>query len=501
MAIRTQEVLKSEKKYRYLFENNPMPMWIVDYYYNFLDVNLAAIESYGYSHEEFLSMTALDIRPDIDKKGFSKNYNKFAYKNHSSGIYQHVKKDGTVISVDIKVDSIMYNDISARLVLANDVTDRLKAEARIEQSESALKTAQAIAHLGSWDLDFATGKSVWSDECCRIYGLAVGKNDQSFDTWKSFIHPEDLSCVMKTISEGESKKSISSFTHRIIRKDGTIRYLFQDARYKINNENDIIGIYGITHDITERHLAELEKERLTADLLRRNKELEQFAYIISHNLRAPVANITGFAEELGSDSYSDEEKSLFLNELTSSVKNLDQVIIDLNDIMHSKQEINITKEKIFFSDTVQSIKASVIHLINKEKVEIITDFSDIEMITTVKSYIHSIFQNLIINSIKYKQPGKPPVIEINSEKKNGKIILLFKDNGRGINLERNGKSVFGLYKRFHKGIEGKGMGLYMVKSQVESLGGNIKIQSVPDEGTVFEIELPIINELEFSKVV
>ena len=500
IASRTQELLKSEKKYRYLFENNPMPMWIVDYYYNFLDVNLSAIESYGYSREEFLSMTSIDIRADSDKENISKIYNKFVYKNHSAGIYRHVKKDGTVISVEIKVDNIVFNDVSARLVLANDVTERLITEERMKLNEATLNAAQAIAHLGSWEINFASGDGLWSNECCRIYGLPVEDNMHTFESWKSFIHPDDVGNVMKTVSKGEASKNISSFSHRIIRKDGNIRFLLQDPRYKQNKVGELTGIYGITHDITERHIAEVEKEKLTADILRRNKELEQFAYIISHNLRAPVANIIGFADELRIEGNTDEENSMYISELSASVNKLDEVIIDLNDILNSKQEINEAKEVISLTELVVAIRTSIMNLISKEDVEIITDFKELEIISSVRSYIHSIFQNLITNSIKYKQPGKRPVIEISSMKKNGKIILTFKDNGSGIDLNRNAKNVFGLYKRFHKGIEGKGMGLYMVKSQIESLGGTIKIESAPNEGTTFVIELPY-TEVEFSKVI
>ncbi|HYV94396.1 MAG TPA: ATP-binding protein [Chitinophagales bacterium] len=107
----------------------------------------------------------------------------------------------------------------------------------------------------------------------------------------------------------------------------------------------------------------------------------------------------------------------------------------------------------------------------------------------MKNYLHSIFYNLISNSLIYRKHDIPPVIKIKSHKLKDTIELLFKDNGMGIDLEKNGNQVFGLYKRFHsKNTDGKGMGLYMVKTQVEALGGKISIESEVNKGTTFKIE-------------
>ena len=100
---------------------------------------------------------------------------------------------------------------------------------------------------------------------------------------------------------------------------------------------------------------------------------------------------------------------------------------------------------------------------------------------------YSIFYNLISNSVKYRRPKIGTIIEIKSHLVNNQIELTFSDNGMGIDLSRNGDQVFGLYKRFHTHIEGKGMGLFMVKTQVENLGGAISINSKPNEGTIFKI--------------
>jgi PAS domain S-box-containing protein len=257
------------------------------------------------------------------------------------------------------------------------------------------------------------------------------------------------------------------------------------------------GISVYFKDVTESKEWEIQLQNLnkslenyTKELLVSNKNLEQFSYIVSHNLRTPVANILGLSQILKEESLPEDQKEFVIEELGAAVEALDEVIMDLNLILKKKQEINESKEKVLFSRLVTKVKNSISHVMEAEQVEIITDFSEVDEYLTIKSYLHSIFYNLIVNSIKYRYPGRKPVITITSRRVDGKIILSFEDNGSGIDLEKKGDQLFGLYKRFHTNIEGKGMGLFMVKTQVEVLGGKIIVRSQPDYGTIFELEFP-----------
>ncbi len=174
----------------------------------------------------------------------------------------------------------------------------------------------------------------------------------------------------------------------------------------------------------------------------------------------------------------------------SAVDQLDDIIKDLHKILQAKSEIIDSKESVYFQELVSAIKVSLHHIIQKENVTIITDFTAIDKIEIVRSYIYSIFQNLISNSIKYRQADIETIIKITTEEDKDHVRILFKDNGLGINLKENGDNLFGLYKRFHPHIEGKGLGLFMVKTQIEVLGGKISVESEPNVGTIFTIELP-----------
>jgi PAS domain S-box-containing protein len=248
-----------------------------------------------------------------------------------------------------------------------------------------------------------------------------------------------------------------------------------------------IGISAV--DITERVKAAEEKEKFTRDLLHRNKDLEQFSYMVSHNLRAPVANIIGFSKMLSESKYDEENRTVFIEQIKISAGLLDEAIRDLNKILQVKSELRFKKEEVQFSSLVETIKTSLQNIIEKEKTAIITDFKEAKSVMSDRAYLYSIFLNLITNSIKYHQPGKPARIEISTQNEGDSLLIRFKDNGIGINLKKYRKKVFGVYERFHPEIEGKGLGLFMVKTQVQILGGDIHLESEVNKGSQFIIKL------------
>ncbi|MDB5141051.1 MAG: domain S-box protein [Mucilaginibacter sp.] len=256
-------------------------------------------------------------------------------------------------------------------------------------------------------------------------------------------------------------------------------------------KNQTIGLCCSATNITSEKLAELERIRISSDLVQRNNDLEQFAYFVSHNLRAPLANVISLSGMLKETNISPNEKIELEKYLFQSIAKLDDIVHDINQILQIRRNISETKENVIFSELVNHVLNDFSMLIERENINIITDFSGAGSAFTIKSYLYSIFYNLISNSIKYRQTEVPLVIEINTSIKDKTLVINFKDNARGIDLSIRRDEVFGLYKRFHTDTEGKGIGLYMVKNQVEALGGNISVDSRPNIGSTFSVELPI----------
>ena len=309
--------------------------------------------------------------------------------------------------------------------------------------------------------------------------------------------PEKLSPALQPDGSDSRLKAMELIQAAVNGKKPVFEWLAIDAEGKeffceirlarLSQINDNYLIVNII-DITERKNSEMLREKMTLDLMQRNKGLEQFMYIVSHNLRAPVANILGISSLMHHEKESLQLETELIEALDVSVKRLDNVIIDLNQVLQLKQEISEKRELISFTALVEDIKISIADTIAIENVNFIYDFSESDTFFTLKTYMYSVFYNLILNSIKYRQPDINPVIEIKSTKLKNKIILTFSDNGLGIDLAKKGDEVFGLYKRFHSHLEGKGMGLYMVKTQIEIMGGHISIASEVNKGTTFTIE-------------
>jgi len=144
---------------------------------------------------------------------------------------------------------------------------------------------------------------------------------------------------------------------------------------------------------------------------------------------------------------------------------------------------------VSFEELVDDIKSSIKTLLSENSITINCDFNEIDETATLKPYLYSIFFNLITNSIKYRKENSPLLIHVKSKKLEKGVELSFTDNGMGIDLATHGHDVFGLYKRFHEHIDGKGMGLYMVKTQTEALGGTVSVFSQENQGTTFIIKI------------
>jgi len=224
------------------------------------------------------------------------------------------------------------------------------------------------------------------------------------------------------------------------------------------------------------------------ELIKHNNELRQFSYTVSHNLRGPVASILGLVELIDITNARPEDAEI-LNHLKTATERLDTIIKDLTKIIDIRHDIFKIRQKIELSEEIDSIAKVLRKEIERHGVVIKREFQECPALYSVKPMIHSILYNLISNAIKYRSAERQSVIEIRSEENASFYILEVKDNGLGIDLNRHKDNLFKLYKRFHFHTEGKGLGLYLVKLQVEALGGMVQVDSELNRFTKFTILL------------
>lgn len=390
-----------------------------------------------------------------------------------------------------KEEVAMLHEVSGDISFALNNFDkenlRKQVERDLEKSESRLREAQFIALIGSWEIDLRTNQQFWSDSLYEIFGIDHSA-PVSRELFESMIHPDERESCIEGMNSAFATLKNSSFNFRFLKFGTELHYGYAESRFEFDSKGNPIRIFGIVKDTTQRMLAERERERIIDDIIQRNKDLEQFAYIVSHNLRLPVANIIGLTEVLKSEELTDLLRKEFISSIYDSAQKLDDVVKDLNHVLTVRREVDQKKDFVHFQSLVDDISDSIRNIIESSGAEIRTDFSESDGILTIKGYLYSVFYNLIINSIKYRKQDVRLKLLIKSTKLKGKLILEFADNGMGIDLSKHQGNLFGLYKRFHENVEGKGMGLYMVKSQVETLGGKISVTSKVDIGTTFRIE-------------
>lgn len=234
-------------------------------------------------------------------------------------------------------------------------------------------------------------------------------------------------------------------------------------------------------------LDKIIQENLMDELTVQNQQLNDFANITSHNLRSPASNITALISTIEENSSVEDYKMIF-NMLKKVAQNLNDSLNQLMEVLHIKKNKIIDKELLPFQEIYTKILESLQGEILKSGAIIKADFSEIAHIEYSRIYLESIFHNLISNALKYRDKVRIPEISIKTETKNGNILLHIADNGLGIDLEKHAHKIFGMHQIFHNHPEAKGIGLFMTKTQIESMKGKITVDSKVNVGTTFTVQ-------------
>ncbi len=278
-----------------------------------------------------------------------------------------------------------------------------------------------------------------------------------------------------------------------IRKDGKRLPILMSFTALWDERNVLIGYAGVAMDISDIKKSEDELlrskqnlEALALNLQEQNRQLDEFAHIISHNLRSPIGNIKGLISLLSDNSSLAEYQQIF-DKLKNVAHNLGETMNDLMETIKVKKEANVERTDVRFKEifdkVVQSIEGDLIQC----EAHLTYDFSEAPQVHYSKAYLESIFQNLLTNAIKYRYPERKPLIHAQTSLNDNTLMLTVSDNGQGIDLARYGDKLFGLHKTFHHHKDARGVGLFLVKTQVEALGGSITAESEPGVGTTFTV--------------
>ena len=399
------------------------------------------------------------------------------------------KIDGTLFNVAFS-SNMIYDEKGLPVRIFGsyiDITENKLNEKALKQSHELLEklTDQVPAAIYQFRMaaDATMSFEFMSSGITKVIpGVTPAQMKENVRLGFSMIHPDDIDLFRQTLFASRENLTEWSIQYRIVTKQQNIIWHKVTAQPEKQDDGSVVW-YGYFQDVTAQKSQEQEREHLILELSQHNKDLRHFSYITSHNLRAPLSNLVGLVNLIDDMQVADSMLAELLKGFKTSTLLLNDTVNDLLKVLTVKDNLSIKQEDIELSTVFDKISSQIKLLIDNVKPEIVFDCSACPMVTFNKVYMESIFLNLITNAIKYRSPKRPLKITITSHPDGDNTMLIFADNGLGIDADRYKDRIFGLYQRFHNHPDSKGFGLYMVKSQMEALGGKAEIKSAVDIGT------------------
>ncbi len=490
---------KSELQYRTLVENSHELIWEVDSESKIVFINQVSKAIYGYNPKDMLGKSFLDfVRPKY--VAYAKDYFNKAITSgidvfHFEGTV--LNKDGSLVVLDshavVKRDR--NGDLIGIMGTSQDITERKKAEKKIKNAQQELKIiterfqlSTEASKIGIWDWDIKNDQLVWDKTMFDIYGASEHSNSHYLEGWINSFHPDDVNRCKKELGMAMRGEKSFATEFRLIWPDGSIRFVKANATVYFNEKGEAIRMLGTNTDITKEKEAELQKLR-AQQLEIRNKELEQFAYVSSHDLKEPLRTVKSFSELLKAqyENQLDENANKYLNFISQAASRMDQVIkalLDYSQIGQKKELVYVNCQVV-----VRDLMKDLDTLIKETKVTI--NINPLPSIKAHSTEIRMLFQNLISNAIKFRNQDVDTVISISVTKRSSQWEFCVADNGMGIKEEYQSK-IFALFQRLHARdeYEGTGIGLAHCQKIVEIHGGKIWVKSKAELGSKFYFTIP-----------
>ena len=496
-------LLESESRYRVFFESNPLPLWVYDLdSLRFLDVNDIACARYGYTREEFRAMTIRDIRPVEDIAALEQRVASARGTVVGSGPWRHLRKNGSVIMVEINSHNLFIHGQRARVVCPLDVTDRVHAEDEVRrmtlqlEHEVKLRTDELARSLALQQSLFDSAPQLfwladpdgsvtfvnlkWSEK------IGIAANDWKGDGWSKLLHPDDCERVSQAWLDATSTKTVFDIEYRFLHRDGYFHPYHVTARKVFDVAGAPICWVGICSDITE-------SRRREDELQFANRELEAFSASVSHDLRAPLRMIDGYSKRLQIEATDrlDEQGRHFLARIRKAAADMSELIDDLLSLSQLAKA-NMTVRSISLSALAHEVVAEFRQQEPHRAMEIVIQdgmgaYGDAHLLRIV-------LVNLIGNAIKFSSNREVSRIEVGESNRTGGSATYFvRDNGAGFDPTYSSK-MFGVFQRLHSATEfpGTGIGLATVQRIIQRHGGSVSALGAVNEGATIYFTLPSV---------
>ena len=504
------QLRESEKQYRLIFEGSPTPMWVTDLEtLTFLEVNEAALQQYGYSRSDFLSMEGRGIRASGETERYA-NYINEVVKKHPdagvgrAGIWRHQRKNGESIDVEIKWSKIQFKGREAMLIMAHDITERKRAAEALEKSEASLAAAQRMAHLGSWEMDLKDTVNIdsnelrWSEETYRIFGYKPGEVKLTKELLFNSIHPDDRQRVGNAVAEALRKSSTYDIEHRIVLRNGEERHVRERGEVVIDGVGKPVQMRGIVMDITER--------RQLGEQLRQSQKMEaigQLAGGVAHDFNNILTVIHGHASLLLVDKTMSKGTARSAQQIAQAAERAAGLTRQL--LTFSRRQV-MQPKRLDLNELVSNMTMMLGRILGEDIALQLNYWPHPAFILADASMIEQVLLNLVVNARDAMPKGGQLVVKITAatvnedrhsyqtESRAGEFVCLtVADTGCGINPE-DLRRIFEPFFTTKEVGKGTGLGLATVYGIVNQHKGWIEVDSEPGKGSTFRVFLPVAKD-------
>ncbi|MCC3151485.1 PAS domain-containing sensor histidine kinase [Hymenobacter sp. BT770] len=373
--------------------------------------------------------------------------------------------------------------------VVHDLTKEKQVEEALRASNERFVYVLKATNDAVYDWNVVEDTLYWGEGFAFLFGYQLKQNPVSFSGWADYVHPDDTHRTVAGLQRVvyETTDSFWEDEYRFHRADGSWAVVMDRGYILRDAAGHALRMIGAMQDITPRKQAEERQRLLTERLARQNSDLQQFTYIVSHNLRAPLANALGFSDLLSRVDKQSEVFDQSVQNLRTSLLQLDQVLTDVNDILSLRDEQGgYRPEPVAVAAVCREALLGLQESLRACGGELHSNIPETLRVLGSRAYFHSIFYNLVSNSIKYRSDERPLRIDITATVgPNADTTITVRDNGLGISQEKGSEEIFQLYRRFHTDKAGRGVGLYLVKAHMEAMGGQIIVRSQVNEGTEF----------------
>jgi len=488
-ADRQALLRQSEERYRMLFEEAPDGICIVDLDNKIIMINTVLCILLGYQQGEMLGRSVVDfIDPEDLVRHPPRQISQIMHLGPLKRERVLVRKDG--IPLNAIVSSSFMPDGHLQYIV-QDVTERKKMEDAIRASEEKFAKAFQSGPDAITISSIETGKFIDVNEGFCIMSEytreeAIGRSAEDLGIWDDVEQRKTMVAILQR--DGR----VREFETLLKRRSGApVNCLLSVEKIEIGNE---LCMVVVTRDITEKKRIEQERERLLQELEAKNVELEQFAYTVSHDLKAPLITIKGFLGLLAEDARAGKLQRLEsdIHRISEASDKMHTLLNDLLELSRIGRLMN-EPENVDCNLLVNEVKKVLTGTLEGLDVRLQIN-GRLPIIKGDRQRLSEVFQNLVDNAAKFMGDQTEPTIEIGAQTdgKSGLVTLYVRDNGIGIPAQHHDR-IFGLFNRLNPNVDGTGVGLALVKRIVEFHGGNIWVESEPGVGSTFFFTLPHVN--------